>query len=359
MFSRIGRLSRLVIKPRAPLAAVTYVHTNNATSASGTSSANGTSSVSGTSSANNANGATASPTRINSQPYDYVPTVTPPGFARLFYAAPGDADSFVAACARVSYTGAKTVSDDVALVDYLMRHRHTSPFEMVEFWFRIKCPIFVARQWHRHRTASINEISGRYVELPQEFYTPDVLYGKPKTSKQGSGSVPLQRQDEFKYFMCREMQAANDHYRKLLALGVSNEIARTILPQSQYTEFVWKCNLHNLMHFLRLRLDSTAQAEIRTFATDMLAQAEQVAPAAFASWRNHCLNAVTFSAAEMQVLRDSAGWPRPSDTISRVATIAENSLSRGQYREFMEKIEHHRCALRIMKDDEDRARGVK
>lgn len=207
------------------------------------------------------------------------------GFVRLVdhY---GD-DNRIVQAARVSYgAGTKTKRQDNALISYLMRNQHMSPFEMVDFTFHIKAPIFVARQWFRHRTASVNEISARYSVMADQFYTPDVARKQSTTNKQGSGDHvddPQKCHDIYQ----QAYQAAYSAYTALLEEGVSREQARLVLPVGLYTEFYWKQNLRNLLHLLQLRLDSHAQAEAQEYAQAILALIEPVAPATVQAWREY------------------------------------------------------------------------
>lgn len=186
--------------------------------------------------------------------------------------------------ARVSYGKvSKDLSDrDKFLIKYLMDHEHTSPFEHNQLSFRIKCPIFVARQWFRHRMNSYNEISYRYVEAPLEFYVPKHFRFQAKTNKQSSygqiedSSLTI----EYKKAVDQSFQT----YQALLNQGVSREQARFVLPVSTYTEFIYTCNLHSLMHFLKLRLNVQAQYEIRVYAQALLNLAYPHFPIALEAW---------------------------------------------------------------------------
>lgn len=197
-------------------------------------------------------------------------------------------DLSVVRAARVSYdaawrAGADEGSDE-RLIGYLWRNRHTSPFEAVEFQFEIKAPIFVFRQWHRHRTWSYNELSARYRELPEEFYVPDpqVIGEQATTNKQGrqDGGDLEQREME-----CEMLRVACEDsfrvYRKLLAAGWPRELARSVLPVNTYSVMFAKTNLRNLFHFLSLRLDPHAQYEIRQYAGAMSLLAAKIAPVSF------------------------------------------------------------------------------
>ena len=190
------------------------------------------------------------------------------GFVRLVEVM-GTDDAIVQA-ARVSYgEGTKSVSNDRALIRYLIRHRHTSPIEMCEVKFHIKLPIFVMRQLVRHRTASINEYSGRYSIMSDDFYIPEFEYLKPQsqTNKQGrEGSFSETIQNHLISIIDEVTTLAKDKYKILLQRDLARELARIILPVNNYTECYWKLNLHNLFHFLKLRLDDHAQKEIQDFS---------------------------------------------------------------------------------------------
>lgn len=209
-------------------------------------------------------------------------------------------DSAIVQSARVSYgAGTKAVSDDRALIRYLMRHWHSTPFEMVEFKFLIKCPIFVARQWMRHRTASINEISARYSVIPSDFFVPE--YRKQsKTNKQGSGE-PLEVDDlavKVEQSCCDAFEMYND----LLDEGCARELARCHLPQSTYTEFYWKINLHNLFHFLKLRMDLHAQKEIQDYATHVYELIKPIVPMACEAFEDFRLGGMNLTRLEVASL---------------------------------------------------------
>lgn len=228
-------------------------------------------------------------------------------------------DQRIVQSARVSYgNGTKTVSQDAGLIDYLLRHQHTSPFEQVVFTFHVKMPIFVARQWVRHRTGRMNEVSGRYSIMKDEFYVPETKDIEPqsKDNKQGRSDEPF---DEAK---AKEIQAAlqkgqkdsYDSYSELLDTGLAREVARINLPLSLYTEFYWQMDLNNLFRFLKLRLDGHAQYEIRQYAQVMLELVRKVCPMAVASFENDMNRAVSFTGEEMEALRTVLkGQPNPLD----------------------------------------------
>jgi thymidylate synthase (FAD) len=202
-------------------------------------------------------------------------------------------DSSIVQAARVSYgKGTKTPSDDRALIRYLMRHKHTTPFEMVEFKFRIKCPIFIARQLMRHRTASINEISARYSIIENDYYIPSPFRTQSSTNKQGS-EEPLEDLDVTSRYI-QTCESAFNTYKLMLEKGVSRELARCVLPQSTYTEFYWKINLHNLLHFLKLRMDSHAQLEIRDVANYIYTLIKEKVPITAEAFEDYIVGAITF-----------------------------------------------------------------
>lgn len=228
-------------------------------------------------------------------------------------------DQRIVQSARVSYgNGTKTVSQDAGLIDYLLRHQHTSPFEQVVFTFHVKMPIFVARQWVRHRTGRMNEVSGRYSIMKDEFYVPETKDIEPqsKDNKQGRSDEP------FDEATAKEIQAAlqkgqkdsYDSYSELLDTGLAREVARINLPLSLYTEFYWQMDLNNLFRFLKLRLDGHAQYEIRQYAQVMLELVRKVCPMAVASFENDMNRAVSFTGEEMEALRAVLkGQPNPLD----------------------------------------------
>jgi len=228
------------------------------------------------------------------------------GFVRLVDYMGGD-ESIVQA-ARVSYgKGTKTVSEDRTLIRYLMRHQHTTPFEMVEFKFHVKLPIFVARQWIRHRTANVNEYSGRYSIMPDEFYVPEEGTIKPQSSvnKQGreEQEVPSHIRKRVLEILLQEQQSAFKGYQEMLGYNIARELARINLPLSLYTQWYWKIDLHNLFHFLKLRLDKHAQYEIKVYAEKMAEIVKTVVPMAFEAFEDYVLNSVTFSKEELKLIK--------------------------------------------------------
>jgi thymidylate synthase (FAD) len=228
------------------------------------------------------------------------------GFVRLVDYMGGDRR--IVQAARVSYgEGTKSVRSDAALIDYLLRHRHTSPFEHVVLEFHCKMPIFVARQWVRHRTARLNEISGRYSVMTDEFYVPDesAVAFQSDDNKQGRsvGDVPASLRARVVEILRRDQGTLYASYEELLNDDIARELARINLPLSLYTEWYWQMDLHNLFHFIGLRLDSHAQYEIREYARVIADIARAVAPLACQSFENHVLNGACFAADEIAALR--------------------------------------------------------
>ena len=192
------------------------------------------------------------------------------GFVRLVDKM-GD-DSSVVQGARVSYgTGTKTLNKDKGLIEYLWKNRHTSPFEMCEIKLHIKCPIFIARQWLRHRTANVNEYSGRYSVMKSDYYVPDKICTQSTLNKQASAEqINSEIEERMRSDILKVSEYALGLYHEYLAQGVSRETCRILLPINFYTEFYWKIDLHNLLHFLKLRNHDHAQSEIRSYAEIIL-----------------------------------------------------------------------------------------
>ena len=239
-------------------------------------------------------------------------TIHKHGFVRLIDVM-GD-DSSIADAARVSYgTGTRSVSDNRNLIRYLVRHKHTSPLEMVEVKFHLKLPIFVMRQLVRHRTASLNEYSGRYSIMSDDCYVPELDYIQPqsKTNNQGRGDDGLS--DRWK---ARYQETINDiRYKCLIAYnflignesiehgGLTRELARTVLPVSNYTECYWKMDLHNFFHFCRLRMDDHAQQEIQDYAKVMYEMVKPEVPIAAEAFEDYSLYSISLSRMELSVLQ--------------------------------------------------------
>jgi thymidylate synthase (FAD) len=229
------------------------------------------------------------------------------GFVRLIDYMGGD-ESIVQA-ARVSYgKGTKSEQEDRGLIRYLMRHLHTSPFEMVELKFHCKLPIFVARQWIRHRTANVNEYSGRYSVMKDEFYVPDreaVRY-QSQQNKQGRAEEEVlpELQQKVLDILTSNQRQTYAEYEKMLDADIARELARINLPLSLYTEWYWKIDLHNLFHFLRLRLDPTAQYEITVYAEAIAKITKRVVPIAWEAFEDYMLSAERFSRLELNVIAE-------------------------------------------------------
>ncbi len=258
------------------------------------------------------------------------------GFVRLVDVMGSD-DSIVEA-ARVSYgRGTKKRREDRGLIRYLMRHQHTTPFEMVEFKFHVKLPIFIARQWIRHRTANVNEYSGRYSVMEDEFYVPKPGDVKPQstTNRQGreEGEIDPAVRESFLAFLKSSNRHLYDEYLKAIDAGVARELARINLPLSLYTQWYWKIDLHNLFHFLKLRLDDHAQSEIREYAKAMAQFVKQAVPVAWEAFEDYQLNAQQFSSLELKLLFNNLREFDQSED-----ALIEAGLSKGEAREFQEKL---------------------
>jgi thymidylate synthase (FAD) len=228
------------------------------------------------------------------------------GFVRLVDYLGGDAR--VVEAARVSYgKGTKSYREDKALIDHLLRNQHTSPFEQVLLTFHVKLPIFVARQWIRHRTARVNEISARYSVMKDDCYVPDLagIAAQSADNKQGRRDEPLDpaKAAEVSARLGAGQKQAYADYTALLDTGLAREIARINLPLSLYTEWYWQIDLHNLFHFLKLRLDTHAQKEIRLYAKVLFDIAKKVAPCCCEAFERHVLGAVSFSRDEFAELQ--------------------------------------------------------
>ena len=257
------------------------------------------------------------------------------GFVRLVDAMGGD-DAIVQA-ARVSYgKGTSKVSQDRGLIRYLMRHRHTTPFEMVEFKFHCKMPIFVARQWVRHRTANINEYSLRYSEARDEFYFPDPEHIQLQSAlnKQGrlgevSESLKTKVRDYFEEISNRSFEI----YSELNDAGIARELARAILPVNLYTEWYWKNDLHNLLHFIGLRSDSHAQYEIRVFSDAMAESVKKVAPFAWEAYQDYVVSGLRFSRVEQGLLEQNLPERVVDDILEDIVYQITASLHNNKPRE--------------------------
>lgn len=246
---------------------------------------------------------------------DQVIPVLDKGFVRLVDYMGGDAR--IVQTARVSYgEGTKTIRQDAGLIDYLLRHEHTSPFEHVIFELHCKMPIFVARQWIRHRTARLNEISGRYSVMKNEFYLPprEQISLQSTDNKQGRNpeSVPPELQDKVLELLQQDQSASYQNYSEILSDGIARELARINLPLSMYTEWYWQMDLKNMLHFLKLRMDQHAQWEIQEYGRAIANIVQAVCPMAYESFERHILRGAKFSSDEIAAIQDLLdGKPNP------------------------------------------------
>ena len=266
------------------------------------------------------------------------------GFVRLVDYLGGD--QRIVQAARVSYgEGTKSYRQDAGLIDYLLRNEHTSPFEQVVLTFHTKMPVFVARQWVRHRTARLNEISGRYSVMKDEFYVPaaeDVSL-QSTDNKQGRSAVelPADQSAAIREQLRAGQADAYSAYTRLLDDGIARELARINLPVSLYTEWYWQIDLHNLFRFLKLRMDAHAQKEIRLYAQTVFEITRKVCPAACASFERHVLGSVRFSADEFDALRsllEAGAAGGPLATRARAAARAAGLTGKAADR-FVAKVE--------------------
>ncbi|MGC4031806.1 MAG: FAD-dependent thymidylate synthase [Tepidisphaeraceae bacterium] len=230
------------------------------------------------------------------------------------------ADYAIVQAARVSYgEGTKQVNEDRGLIRYLARHRHTTPFEMVEFKFHQVMPIFIARQWIRHRTANVNEYSARYSIVKDRFYkpTPDYVRKQSTTNAQGRGDeLEAATAEEFLAYLDK-CEALYADYEKLTQAGVAREIARIGLPVNAYTEWYWKIDLHNLLHFLSLRMHPHAQQEIRDYATAMYDLIKPIVPIAAEAFVDYNLESMHLTRLEIEAMK--TGQPLNSQNKREIA----------------------------------------
>ncbi|MFO1210429.1 MAG: FAD-dependent thymidylate synthase [Amaricoccus sp.] len=243
-------------------------------------------------------------------------------------------DAAIVQAARVSYgAGTKSARDDAGLIRYLMRHRHSTPFEMCELKLHVKLPVFVARQWIRHRTANVNEYSARYSILDREFYIPDPAHLAAQSTSNNQGRGATLRGPEAARVLATlraDATTAYDHYEAMLSQdgqqGLARELARMNLPANVYTQWYWKTDLHNLFHFLHLRADAHAQYEIRAYAEALCGVVRDWVPAAWEAFEDYRLNAVTFSGKGMAALRQMLA--------GETVTHEDVGMSAGEWREF-------------------------
>lgn len=248
-------------------------------------------------------------------------------------------DSAIVQAARVSYgKGTKSVSNDAGLIRYLMRHWHSTPFEMCEIKLHVKLPVFVARQWIRHRTANVNEYSARYSILDREFYipAPEQLAAQSTVNNQGRGAV-LEGEEAARVLdMLRDDAARSyDHYQDMLSQdgqqGLARELARMNLPSNIYTQWYWKVDLHNLFHFLRLRADAHAQYEIRVYAEAICEMVADWVPLAYEAFEDYRMGGAQMSGKALGCLRRMLRGEE--------VTQETSGMSKGEWREFMALID--------------------
>ncbi|MEE8187708.1 MAG: FAD-dependent thymidylate synthase [Kiloniellales bacterium] len=252
-------------------------------------------------------------------------------------------DGAIVQAARVSYgKGTRKLRGDAGLINYLLRHRHTTPFEMCEIKYHVKLPIFVARQWIRHRTANVNEYSARYSILDKEFYipAPDSLAAQSELNRQGRGDV-LEGEEAARVFQIlqEDSERCYEHYEEMLnaredgsvidesKTGLARELARMNLPLNIYTQWYWKCDLHNLMHFLSLRADPHAQYEIRAYAEVMLETVRRWVPMTYGAFANHMMEGVKLSGGALAVVKRLLAGERVAQE--------ESGLSKREWAELM------------------------
>jgi thymidylate synthase (FAD) len=244
-------------------------------------------------------------------------------------------DAAICQAARVSYgKGTKSVQNDEGLIRYLMRHWHSTPFEMCEIKLHVKLPVFVARQWIRHRTANVNEYSARYSILDREFYIPaaEDLAAQSVVNNQGRGST-LQGEEAARVLEILKADSTRcyDHYEQMISQdgqdGLARELARMNLPANIYTQWYWKVDLHNLFHFLRLRADAHAQYEIRVYAEAICKLVADWVPAAYTAFEDYRLGGATLSGKALDCLRKMLAGEE--------VTQETSGMSKGEWREFM------------------------
>lgn len=276
--------------------------------------------------------------------YEPVPALDH-GFVRVIDYM-GD-DAAIVQAARVSYgKGTKQISNDRGLIRYLMRHRHTTPFEMCEIKYHVKLPVFVARQWIRHRTANVNEYSARYSVLDREFYipAPEHLAAQSAANRQGRGAVLEGSEAERVMQILKEDSAhCYDHYEEMLnerqdgtvineeKSGLARELARMNLPLNVYTQWYWKIDLHNLLHFVSLRADPHAQYEIRAYAEVLLETLRRWVPITFQAFESHVMGGVRLSAGALAVVKRLLA--------GEAVDQAESGLSKREWGELMQSLD--------------------
>jgi thymidylate synthase (FAD) len=237
-------------------------------------------------------------------------------------------DYAILQAARVSYSGMNKKSSDKGLIKYLLKNAHTTPFEMVQFKFHIKAPLFVIRQWQRHRMSSYNELSARYSELKDSFWVPKKLRSQDEVNKQGSAKH-LENDSELIKMITSHQEQSYELYQTLINEGVCREMARTVLPLSINSEFYWKIDLHNLLRFIGLRSDHHAQFEIREYSDAIKEIVKLYCPTTMEAYEEYVLESIRFSKSEIQCLQNG--------------TVPEGSKSAIQ--EFNEKTERIKTVI--------------
>lgn len=239
-------------------------------------------------------------------------------------------DAFICNVARISFANDKSSPSptDRGLIRYLLRKRHTSPFEMVEFHFIVKCPIFVARQWIRHRTASVNEESGRYTIYRPEFYIPPTnedIKLQSKDNKQGRDeeSVSQELAQEYRDYLRELYSKVHEKYLYFVEQGMAKEIARNMLPLAQYTRFIWKMDLHNLLNFIRLRTAPDAMLEIRKYALAIRDSLKPLLPLTMEAYEDFQQESLTLTRLELESIKEAEQEECQTPTLSSKATLRE------------------------------------
>lgn len=262
---------------------------------------------------------------------DVMPRIAPEGQT---------ADYAIVQAARTSYgDGTKTIDEDVGLIRYLLRHAHTTPFEMIEFKFFVKMPIFVCRQWARHRMSSTNEYSGRYSVMKDEFYFPELtnIRQQSQTNKQG-GDIPIDSENAqiFSENLKQISENSYSQYENAMNSKIAREQARMLLPVNNYTQLYWKIDLHNLLHFLSLRCESHAQQEIRVFADAVLKLIAPIVPVTIQAWNDYHdrRGAIKLTRLEVEALRNYL----TTLNLQAPKIESENKRENAEWREKVQKL---------------------
>ncbi len=271
-------------------------------------------------------------------------------------------DSAIVQAARVSYgEGTKSIRDDAGLIRYLLRHKHTTPFEMVELKFLVRMPIYVARQWVRHRTANINEYSARYSIVKDEFYIPELedIQGQSDSNRQGRQEGKLSVEDKKRAREIFEMAGKQEYewYKQLIDMGVAREMDRGVLGTMFYTEWYWKNDLHNIFNFLSLRLDPHAQLEVREYAARMAEIVKKVVPIAYSAFEDFALNSVSLSEKDRRAVSGLLRGKSLEEACDAAGLKLEKEdgtpLKSGEGPEFLQKLDAIRTTLRNLKENSD------